>query len=51
MNIAVWIVSGLLATAYLFVGGLQLLTPKERLAKSPSSAAFIPGARTAEVLR
>ncbi len=38
MNIAVWIASGLLAAAYLFVGGTKLLTPKERLAKNPSMA-------------
>ena len=36
MNIATWIASGLLAAAYLFVGGTKLLTPKERLAKNPS---------------
>ena len=39
MNIAVWIASGLLAAAYLFVGGTKVLTPKERLAKNPSMAA------------
>lgn len=38
MNIAVWIASGLLAAAYLFVGGTKLLTPKERLAENPSMA-------------
>jgi hypothetical protein len=38
VNIAVWIASGLLAAAYLFVGGTKLLTPKERLAKNPSMA-------------
>lgn len=38
MNIAVWTVSGLLAAAYLAVGGMKLLTPKERMAKSPSTA-------------
>ncbi len=38
MNIAVWIASGLLAAAYLFVGGTKLLTPKERLAENPSTA-------------
>ncbi len=38
MNIAVWIVSGLLAAAYLFVGGTKLLTSKERLAENPSMA-------------
>ena len=39
MNIAVWIASGLLAAAYLLVGGTKLLTPKERLAENPSMAA------------
>jgi hypothetical protein len=39
VNIAVWIASGLLAAAYLFVGGMKLLTPKERLAENPSLAA------------
>ncbi|MFZ1165433.1 DoxX family protein [Mycobacterium sp.] len=38
MNIAVWIASGLLAAAYLFVGGTKLLTPRERLAENPSMA-------------
>ena len=38
MNIAVWIASGLLAAAYLFVGATKLLTPKERLAENPSMA-------------
>ena len=38
MNFAVWIVSGLLAAAYLFIGGTKLLTPKERLAENPSMA-------------
>lgn len=39
MTIAVWIVSGILAAAYLFVGGTKLLTPRDRLAKNPSMAA------------
>src|ERR1700733_16103558 len=38
VNIAVWIASGLLAAAYLFVGGTKLLTSKERLAENPSMA-------------
>ena len=38
MNIAAWIASGLLAAAYLFVGGTKLLTSKERLAENPSMA-------------
>ena len=36
MNIAVWIASGLLAAAYLFIGGTKLLKSKERLAENPS---------------
>jgi hypothetical protein len=51
VNTAVWIASGLLATAYLLAGGTKLVTPKERLAKNPSPAAFIAVAPTAEVLR
>src|ERR1700716_366724 len=39
VNIAIWIASGLLATAYLFAGGMKLLTPKEGLAKNPAMAA------------
>lgn len=39
MNIAVWIVSGILTAAYLFIGGTKLLTPRERLAENPSMAA------------
>jgi hypothetical protein len=38
MNIAVWIASGLLSAAYLFVGATKLLTPKARLAENPSTA-------------
>jgi hypothetical protein len=38
VNVAVWIVSGLLAVAYLFVGGTKLLKSKERLAENPSTA-------------
>ena len=39
MNIAVWTVSGLLAAAYLFIGGTKLLKSKEQLAENPSTAA------------
>jgi DoxX-like family len=38
VNIAVWIASGSLAAAYLFVGGTKLLTSKERLAENPTMA-------------
>jgi DoxX-like family len=39
VNIAAWIASGLLAAAYLFVGGTKLLTSKARLAENPNMAA------------
>jgi hypothetical protein len=38
VDVAVWIASGILAAAYLFVGGTKLLTPRERLANNPSMA-------------
>ncbi|MGJ6121479.1 DoxX family protein [Mycolicibacterium sp. Y3] len=38
MNIAVWIASGILAAAYLIVGGTKVLMSKERLAENPSTA-------------
>lgn len=34
MNIALWIVAGLLALAFLAAGGMKLSQPKEKLAKS-----------------
>lgn len=34
MNIALWIVQGLLALAYLVAGGLKLVRPREQLAAS-----------------
>jgi hypothetical protein len=38
MNIALWIVTGLLATAYFFGGAFKLVTPKARIeAFGPSS--------------
>lgn len=38
MNVALWIVTGLLATAYFFGGGLKVLLSKERIeAFGPSS--------------
>jgi hypothetical protein len=60
VNIAVWITSGLLAAAYLFIGGTKLLTSKERLAEYKqwpvnavflALAVFIGVVRTAEVVR
>ncbi|MEU7822800.1 DoxX family protein [Catellatospora sp. NPDC049133] len=48
MNLALWIVTGLLATAYLFGGAGKLIMPKERIgAFGPSSKwveDFSPGA-------
>jgi hypothetical protein len=42
MNLALWIVAGLLAVAYLFGGGGKLIMPKEKI------AAFGPSARWVE---
>jgi len=39
VNIALWIVSGLLAVAYLAVGGMKIALPKERLAENPNLSA------------
>ena len=39
MNIALWITSGLLAVAYLAVGGMKVALPKERLAENPNLSA------------
>lgn len=48
MNLALWIVTGLLATAYLFGGGGKVVMPKDRIAAfGPSSKwveDFSPGA-------
>ncbi|MHA6762364.1 DoxX family protein [Streptacidiphilus sp. PAMC 29251] len=38
MNIALWIVAGLLAAAYLFGGGYKVITPKEKIAAAGPSA-------------
>ncbi|GIH75970.1 DoxX family protein [Planobispora longispora] len=35
MNLALWIVAGLLATAFLAGGVIKLVTPKEKLAATP----------------
>jgi hypothetical protein len=42
MNLALWIVAGLLAVAYLFGGGGKMIVPKERI------AAFGPSSRWVE---
>ena len=39
MNVALWIVSGLLAAAYLAVGGLKLVKSPKQLAENPNTAA------------
>ena len=41
MNLALWIVSGLLATAYLFSGGGKLILTKEKIATMSSSAGWV----------
>ncbi|MFF3217159.1 DoxX family protein [Streptomyces sp. NPDC002886] len=47
MNIALWIVTVLLAVAYLLGGAFKVFTPKEKIAASGASAKwvedFIPG--------
>ncbi|MFD5148727.1 DoxX family protein [Streptomyces sp. NPDC058401] len=48
MNIALWIVTGLLAVAYLLGGAFKVFTPKEKIAASGASAKWVedfgPGA-------
>ncbi|WP_327120523.1 DoxX family protein [Nocardia sp. NBC_01730] len=41
MNIALWIVAGLLATAYLFGGGGKVVLPKEKIASVGASAGWL----------
>ena len=41
MNLALWIVAGLLAAAYLFGGGGKLIMPKEKIAALTSSARWV----------
>ncbi|XIE80642.1 DoxX family protein [Streptomyces sp. SBR177] len=41
MNIALWIVTGLLATAYFFGGGLKLIMSKEKIAAFGHSSAWV----------
>lgn len=40
MNIALWIVSGLLAAAYLAVGGMKIVMSTKQLANNPNMAAI-----------
>lgn len=39
MNLALWITSGILAVAYLAVGGMKVALPKQRLAENPNLSA------------
>ncbi|MCX4667140.1 DoxX family protein [Streptomyces sp. NBC_01381] len=41
MNLALWIVTGLLAVAYLLGGGFKVITPKEKIAASGASARWV----------
>ncbi|MFE6072130.1 DoxX family protein [Streptomyces sp. NPDC056525] len=41
MNLALWIVTGLLAVAYLAGGAFKLVTPKEKIASSGPSARWV----------
>ena len=42
MNIAVWIVSGILAVVYLGAGAFKLVVPKKKLLENPNMA-FVEG--------
>lgn len=41
MNIALWIVTGLLAAAYFFGGGFKLITPKSRIEAFGASSKWV----------
>ena len=41
MNIALWIVTGLLATAYLLGGAFKVVTPKLKIATGGASAKWV----------
>lgn len=43
MNTALWIVSGLLASAYLAVGGMKIVMSTKQLANNPNMAAIADG--------
>jgi hypothetical protein len=49
MNLALWIVAGLLAVVYLFSGGLKLIWPKEKIAATSSSARWVEDFSAASV--
>ena len=57
MNIALWIVAGLLAAVFLFAGSSKLFIPREKLAKAPGggwtldfSAGFVKALGAVEIL-
>ena len=57
MNIALWIVAGLLAAVFLLAGANKLLIPREKLAKAPGggwvldfSAGFVKALGAVEIL-
>ncbi|MBZ2198782.1 DoxX family protein [Occultella gossypii] len=57
MNLALWIITGLLSAVFFFSGAGKLLTPKEKLAKAPAagwvndfSAGFIKALGAVEML-
>ena len=57
MNIALWVIAGLLAAVFLIAGASKLLIPQEKLAKAPGggwvldfSAGFVKALGTVEIL-
>ena len=57
MNLALWIVAGLLAAVFLFAGSSKLFIPREKLAKAPGggwtldfSAGFVKALGAVEIL-
>ena len=57
MNIALWIIAGLLAAVFLIAGANKLLIPQEKLAKAPGggwvldfSAGFVKALGAVEIL-
>jgi hypothetical protein len=57
MNLALWIIAGLLAAVFLLAGSNKLFIPHERLAKAPGggwvndfSPAFVKGLGAVEIL-
>ena len=57
MNLALWIIAGLLAAAFLVAGSTKLLIPQEKLAKAPGagwvldfSAGFVKALGAVEIL-